>query len=313
MRPDQFEYVTDSAVRALLIGALESGDNGWVGDLALPIDSNDSAEDLAWLGTPPALREFIGGRQGKEIAEYHFSVTSKDYEGTLRMPKKSWIRDKTGQLQVRISQFADRVNDHPAKILSQLIIDGESTACFDEQYFFDTDHSSKNSGTQDNDIGYNASSATAPTAAEMSAAMMAAVQQMYGFKDDEGEPTNQMAKSFAFMVPVPFMGAALEATTSLLGVNGGTNLLPSLQSRGKLSFDVIVNPRLTWTTKFATFRTDGAVKPFVLLEDTAMKDVFSLGPTSEYCRVNGHCLAGVDWSGNVQYGDWTQAVLTTFS
>lgn len=312
MRPDLFEYVTDTAVRALLIGALESGDNGWVNNLAMPIDSNDAAEDLAWLGTPPALREFVGGRQAKELAEYHFDVRSKDYEGSLRMPKKSWIRDKTGQLQVRISQFADRVNDHPAKILSNLILNAESTACFDGQYFFDTDHVSKNSGSQSNDITATASTAAAPTAAEYTKAITGAVQQIYKLKDDEGEPTNQMAKSFGIMVPVDHMGAALEATTSLLGTNGGTNLLPSLQTRGLLSFEIIVNPRLTWTTKFATFRLDGTVKPFVLMTDEAMRDVFALGPESEYCRVNGHCLAGVDWSGNVQYGDWTQAVLTTF-
>ena len=42
MRPDQFSYVTDTAVRALVIGALESGDNGWVGDLALSMNSSDA-------------------------------------------------------------------------------------------------------------------------------------------------------------------------------------------------------------------------------------------------------------------------------
>ena len=248
-------------------------------------------------------------------------MTSKDYEGTLRMPKKSWIRDKTGQLQVRISQFADRVNSHPAKILSSLIIDGESTVCFDGQYFFDTDHVSKNSGSQSNDISVDISevdapthgTTTAPSSGEFARAIMQSVQTIYGLKDDEGEPTNQMAKSFAVMVPVPYMSAALEATTSLLGANGGSNLLPSLQSRGTIKLEVIINPRLSWTTKFATFRTDGAVKPFVLLEDEGMRDVFALGPESEYCRVNGHCLAGVDWSGAVQYGDWTQAVLTTLT
>ncbi len=313
MRPDTFTYLTDSAVRAMMIGALESGDNGWVNDLALPIDSNDASEDLAWLGTPPALQEFVGGRTEKELAEYHFSVSQKDYEGTLRVPKKTWVRDKSGQLQVRIAQFADRVNGHPAKLISSLIEDGEDHTCYDGSYFFHTAHSSKNSGTQDNDLGATASTATAPTAAEMTTAITAAIQAMYGFKDDEGEPTNQMAKRFGIMVPVPFMGAAWQAVTAAIGASGATAMLPNLQTKGLLSLEVLVNPRLTWTTKFATFRMDGATKPFVLVQDDAMRDVITLGPTSEYCQLNGKCVVGVDWSGNVAYGAWDQAVLTTFS
>jgi len=313
MRPDQFNYLTDSSVRALMIGALESGDNGWVNDLAMKMDSGDKTEDIAWVGTPPALQEFIAGRTMSELAEYAFTITQKDHGAGLRVPKRSWVHDKTGQLQIRFSQLADRVNDKPASMLSQLIMDAEATPCFDGQYFFHTAHSSKNSGTQDNDLGANAATATAPTAAEMTNAIMAAVQQIYGFKDDEGEPTNQMAKRFGIMVPTPFMRPALEATTSLLGTAGITNLIPSLQAKGMLQFEVIVNQRLTWTTKFAMFRLDGIGKPFVLMTDEMMNDVFALGPQSEYCKEHGHCLVGVDYSGNVQYGLWDQAVLTTFS
>ena len=48
--------------------------------------------------------------------------------------------------------FADRTVSHWASLLSTLIVNGESATCYDEQYFFDTDHSEGESGTQSNVI-----------------------------------------------------------------------------------------------------------------------------------------------------------------
>ena len=61
-------------------------------------------------------------------------------------------RDKTGQIDIRIREQVQRAQAHWAKLLSDLIIAAESTVCYDGQYFFDTDHSEGDSGTQDNDL-----------------------------------------------------------------------------------------------------------------------------------------------------------------
>ncbi len=134
---------------------------------------------------------------------------------------------------------------------------------------------------------------------------------MYSFKDFAGEPMNQGAANFTVMVPVPFMTAALKAVTALLGANGQSATIPALQ--GRFSIKVEVNPRLTWTTKFAVFRTDGGVKPFVLQEDEGGKDVIALGDGSEYEQMNKEQIFGVDWAGNVGFGYWQGAVLVTFT
>lgn len=312
MRPSQYDYITDSSVISLMLAAIDEGNLGWVDDLAMRIESSDANEDYGWLGNVPGLHEFVGGRRLEELKEYSFRIDNKDYESSIRVQRKDMRRDKMGMIQRRVDQFGGRVMGHPAKLLSALIVAAESSVCYDGQYFFDTDHKDRNETAQSNDIGASAASPTAPTAAEMTTAIMKAVQAMYTFTDDQGEPTNQSATKFLVMVPVPFMAAALEAVTSLLGSGGATALLPALKQAGKIDIGVQVNPRLSWTTKFAVFRTDGEVKPFILQQEYDAEP-FALGVDSEHCIKTGECLFGVDWGGNVGYGDWRGAVLVTLS
>ena len=123
---------------------------------------------------------------------------------------------------------------------------------------------------------------------------------------------------FALYIPTSFPDrvgelwwVALEAVTAVLGTGGKSNLFPALS--GKFSIDVVPNPRLTWTTKFAVFRDDEAAKPFILQEEDGGREVIALGEGSEYEQINRKCLFGIDWSGNVAFGYWQYAVLVTFT
>jgi len=98
--------------------------------------------------------------------------------------------------------------------------------------------------------------------------------------------------------------------TALLGTGGASAIVPAL--KGYFNVKVVPNPRLTWTTKFVTLRTDEAAKPFILQEES-IPDVVALGEGSEYEQLNKEQLFGVDWSGNVGYAYWQQAVLNTFA
>ena len=44
-------------------------------------------------------------------------------------------------------------------LINAALLAGESTVCFDGQYFFDTDHSEGDSGSQSNDITFDISDA----------------------------------------------------------------------------------------------------------------------------------------------------------
>lgn len=311
MYPSQYPTITTRGVRGMLLQALETGAASWINDLVMRTNSDQASETYAWLGAPPEMHEFIGKRKLDQLPELSFAISNKDHEANIVIKSKDLRRDKLGQIQTRIGQLAERVNDYPASLLSTLILNGAASLGYDAQYFYDTDHSEGSSGTLSNSISVDVTTTTAPTADEMAVAIMAAIQAMYGFKDRVGAPMNQNARAFMVMVPVPFMTAAFQAVTALLGANGQSATIPALKD--KFTINVEVNPRLTWTTKFSVFRTDGNVKPFILQEEDGGRDVIALGDGSEYEKLNKEQIFGVDWAGNVGYGYWQGAVLVTLT
>jgi phage major head subunit gpT-like protein len=311
--------LTSRAIIGRFYSRLANGPIGWVNNIGMLFNSDQESETYKWLGMAPAMREWVGGRHAKGFRENGITITNKRYESTLEVPVDWMRRDKTGQLLVRINEQTKRANSHWAKLLSTLIINGESTVCYDGQYFFDTDHSEGDSGSQSNDITFDISDDaaavpsdqrgiyTAPSSATMALAILKAIQAIIGFKDDQGEPMNEDAMEFVVMVPIPFLTAALGAVKSSTFGAGMSNLI---KDQGEFKISVQGNARLTWTTKFAVFRTDGDVKPFILQEEEGVK-VSARAEGSEEEFNNRRHLYGIDASRNVGYGYWQHACLVT--
>ena len=104
---------------------------GWSSKLATLIPSDQKAEDHAWLGMVPALREWIGGRQAKSLREDHFEIKNVHYEASIAMPISSLRRDKTGQVELRLGEMADRAAQHWDKLTYTLLANGETGDCYD--------------------------------------------------------------------------------------------------------------------------------------------------------------------------------------
>jgi phage major head subunit gpT-like protein len=313
--PSVINNLQSQDIIALIVGGLDAPPAGYVEALSNRVDSDRDSEKYVWLGSAPNMRQWIGGRQPKTIRENNYSVPNKDFEATLEIPTDWLRRDKTGQIQMKISQLVERANTHDAQLLSALINAADGLPCYDGQYFFDTDHQEGDSATQSNSITYDSVSTTAPTAGEMGDAILAAVQAMYGLKDDQNEPINGSAKNFTVMVPVPFMRAAAAALGSdilLVGGQSTTNSIKAVGSIGGLGFSLEVNPRLTWTTKFAVFRSDAVLKPFVKQVEVDTQ-VSALAEGSEEEFKNKRHLYGVNRTMNFGLSVWQGAMLTTFT
>lgn len=282
----------------------------WVGGVSALFESNQESETYAWLGMAPAMREFIGGRQAKGFRENGITIANKKFEATMEVLLDEIRRDKTGQVMLRVREMATRTNAHWAKLLSALIIAGEAGLCYDGQFFFDTDHSEGDSGAQSNDVSYDVTTTTAPTAAEFEAALMAGVQKFMGFLDDQGEPMNEDANRFLVMVPVPFLGAATAAIKNTVITDGSGARTNTLTNMDGFKFDIVANARLSWTTKFAMFRTDGQTKPFIRQEEEGVTvTAVAEGSELEFNEEKHHY--GVKAIRNVGYGYWQHALLTT--
>jgi len=268
----------------------------------------------------PAMREWIGGRQAKGFRENGVTIRNKKFEATLEI-LVDWIRrDKTGQIDIRIDELVVRCVEHWTKLLSTFIANGTgatSGLCYDGQYFFDTDHSEGDSGTQLNllaaaQVGaLDVAAATTPTASEAVKAILGVVAYMLTYKDDQGEPINANAKNFLVMTSPnlwPYLAPAVVAEQI---TSGETNVIKMLEKDG-FRISLACNPRLTYTTQFVTFRTDAPAKPLIRQEEEPLK-VSALAEGSDEEFKNDRHLYGVKAIRNVGYGMWQYASHSTLS
>ncbi len=280
----------------------------WIGAISNYFTSDQDTEEYAWIGQSPVMREWVGGRHAKGFTSNGISIENKHFEATLDIPVKHLRRDKTGQVKVRIGELATRTKSHWALLLSQLITKGETGLCYDGSPFFADTHKEGRSGVQSNKITFDLANAgingevgtvTTPTEAALREAILAGVQQIIGFKDNQGEPINENASKFVVMVPVNLWFVAKAALAVPLSVGGATNPVKVLAD---LDLSVAANPRLTGN-KFYIFRADGDVKAFIRQEETAVQ-VKAKAENSEYEFDHDAHQYGVDAWRNVGYGYW---------
>ena len=311
--------LSSRAILGFYFLALEdhTGD-AWVGLVAnaTPFISNQDEEKYGWLGQVPQLREWIGDREAKGLKDQTYTIKNVAYESTLDFTVKDRRQDKTGQLQIRINEQVQRAMSQWSTLLTTLIEDGESNTCYDGEYFFDTDHpvseSTDSATTQSNDLTNAIVLKTAPTVAEMADAIFSTISAMMAFKDDQGEPMNSEAKNFMVMVPTPFMQVALAAikNTVIQGTSGTKD--NTLVKQDAFTVTVEVNPRLSWTDKFAVFRTDAQVRPLIRQEEEPLTPT-AKAEGSEYEHDTDRHQFGLKTRRGVGYGFWQFACLRTFT
>lgn len=293
--------------------------NSWIPSVSNYFTSDQDSETYKWLGMVPQMREWIGGRNAKGFRDNGITIENKHFEATLEVLVRELRRDKTGQILVRVRELAQRANAHWAKLLSSLILNGASSVCYDGQYFFDTDHAEGDSGTQSNSISVDISalpsavhgSTTAPSVEEMQGSIMNAIQAIYGFKDDQGEPLNENARNFLVMVPPSLWQPAMSAVYTPLA--GALQTSMDQIRMGGLTIIPVVNARLsTWTANLAVFPTDSEVKPFIRQEEESIQmKAIAEGSELEFKEDKHHY--GLDSWRNVGYGIWQNACLVTMT
>ncbi len=286
----------------------EFAQSAWWTRLAMRFASTQDAETYRWLGTVPQVREWLGGRAVRPLRSQGVTIVNKVWESTVRIDADEARRDKTGQILVRINELARRVATHPNKLLTQLALNGATGKAYDGAAFFSTSHSEGDSGTQSNSISHDAATPTAPSEAEMRDAIVKAIAQILSLKDDQGEPINESAREFLVMAPMTFLAPTLVALSSQQ-LDASSN---PLAGGAPFRVDWVANPRLTWTDKFAVFRTDGESRPFIFQEELPVQ-VSALAEGSELEANENQHQYGVKAIHEAGYGFWQDACLVTLT
>ena len=138
----------------------------------------------------------------------------------------------------------------------------------------------------------------------MQQCILQAIAAIQSFKDDQGNPMNQGARSFLAVVPVGLYLTGAAAISRLASAYLAPNLDPNLIAG--LNVGLQMDPRSAWTDTCAMFRTDASTKGLIRQQETEptlkVKD-----EQSEFAFDNDKVQFGIDaWRG-ADYGHWQRA------
>jgi phage major head subunit gpT-like protein len=264
---------------------------------AMKIDSKAASEKFGWLGASPQMQEFKDEKLPKGLLDFNYTINNVPYEATLKVDKYTLRNDQLGGTQIRIRDLANRAKTFPTKLLMDLLMAGTSQLCYDGQAFFSASHSEGSSGTQSNIV-----SQTGVTLAATMADFFSARAQMFGLKDDQGQPFYEdmpMGQDLLVVCP-PAMQGIFEQLFNASMISNTDNVL-------KGAAQMVVSPRLTDTGDWYLLNRGGAVKPLVLQENMPVEFGALEGNSDEGFKRRFY-LYGVEWYGNVGYGLWQKAI-----
>jgi len=275
-------------------------------ELSTRICSTTNAETYKWLGTVPQMREWGTGRLAKGLRTESYSVENLKYEATVEVDRDEIADDQTGQIRIRVGELAQRAATHKDYMMAQLLINGATAGynSYDGVTFFNDAHVSGDSGSQDNDLTYNASDADNPTTDEFKGAVKQAIGQMLTFKDDQGEPMPLNVSGLACVVPPTMVFTALEAINATL-ISQTSNVLQGAAR-------VVALPWLSGTDTWYLLKNDGVVRPFIF-QDREPVEFGALTENSEDGFKREKLLFGVRARYRMTYGYWQFAVRTVFN
>lgn len=108
--------------------------------VATVVPSTTASNTYAWIGAMPGFREWIGDRVINRIKEHGYTITNKTWEDSIGIPRDQYEDDTLGIYAPMIQMLGQEGAEFPDERVFGLLADGFTTACYDGQNFFDTDH-----------------------------------------------------------------------------------------------------------------------------------------------------------------------------
>jgi len=261
------------------------------------IPSTKSEEKYGWLGANPQFREWVDERAPKKLLEKGFTLVNKHFEASISVDRDTLDDDQYGGIKMaamRMGETARKGYDIEAVAVIEA---GHTSICYDGQYFFDTDHSEGDSGTQSN---YSASAlALEATGANIKTIMTT----MEEYKDDRGLNSNVTATHIMIPPCLRWTAYALFKPEALKMTTDATKTVLS----GVL--DIIVNPYLAKAgtaanSAYYVMDLSKSVKPFVFQNRKAIEFVALDKAEDEANFFRREIYYGADARFAIGYGDW---------
>ncbi len=284
---DDLGKFLEAGVKTLFFKAYEETAAQYEG-LVTVVPSATQTENYGWLGSLPAMREWVDERVPRGLISHDFTIVNKDWEVTLAVDRNVIEDDQYGQLKARIQAMAEEAKRHIDQLVFELVAAGFAQKCYDGKTFFATNHSEGKSGTQSNK-GSSALSAAAYGAAR--AAMMR-------FKDDQGKIMGVVPDTL--VVPPALEETARQVLNSDYYPEAN---MAHVGNPWKGSASLVVAPYLADANDWFLLSTSRAVRP-IILQMRREVSFTALENESESGFLRRRFLYGADARYNVGYGPW---------
>jgi len=277
--------------------AFEATASQWQ-EVAMRVPSTGSQNDYKWMGDFPKMRKWIGDKAVGKLSAFTYTIVNDDWEVTIEVDRNDIEDDNLGIYAPQAQMAGASARELPDEIVFELLDKGFINACYDGQYFFDTDHPVGNASVSNK--GTVALSVASQAAAQ--ASLGAARIALRKMKSDLGRSLN--IRPNLLVVP-----PALEDVANALMVNerledGKANLYRN-------TLKVLVEPRLTSDTAWYLLDTTKPVKPLIYQERKAPVPVSQTNPEADDVFMRKKYKYGAEARAAGGYGFWQLAFGST--
>ena len=276
--------------RANYLGGLNNAEPYWQ-LLAAKVTSDSAAEEYPFMGDLPRMREWKNRRQSKGLQANNYRLPNRKFESTVRVPREDIEDDKIGLWSSKFVEMGKQTAYWPDDLVFEALLAGTSTACYDSQFFFDTDHPA-----DPHDDASATQSNLRTSSAFNSTNLNAAIVQMATLVDENGNPLR--VRPTHVIAPFALRESVKTVLDAERNANGSTNI-----NNGDLNY--ILAPQLdadSATTWYLADLSPGA-KPLIFQERIA-PEFQSKAENSENAFDLDEYEYGNRARGNAGYGMW---------
>lgn len=118
---------------------LDQAPSQWT-QVATEVRSTQKEQKYGWLGKIPSVREWIGARSVQNLSQHDYEITEKKLELTIGVDRDDVETDNLGIYGPMFTEMGRSSGSYPDTLIFALLAAGFTTECYDNQFFFDSDH-----------------------------------------------------------------------------------------------------------------------------------------------------------------------------
>lgn len=287
---------------------LSGTETNW-GQIATEMMSETREEDYAWLDRIPAMREWLGPRFINSPSARMQTLVNKKFEDTIGVARTDIEDDKIGVYRPTMEELARQAAEWPDFMVSQAVIGGTAATCYDNQYFFDTDHPVNMDDSGIKTLAGSATQSNLFTSSALSSDTLAtAITTMKGWVGADGRPLRIRPDLLVVPSALEFTARRIlnmQFVAKDLTLTGGTHGAVMEENVLRGTLDLMVWPFLDeQPTAWYLLCTKRAIKPFIWQLRMPPEFVVLTKPDDHNVFNFDEFLYGTRARGVAGYGPW---------